>query len=535
MALYHFSVKVISRGSGRSAVAAAAYRAGEKIVCERDGLVHDYTKKQGCLHSEISLPEGAPQRWHDRSTLWNEVERIERRADAQLAREVEFALPHELDFDEQKAFCAEVVNELFVREGMVADWSIHDADSDGHNIHCHVMLALRNCDESGFLAKSVNVYTVRNAEGDERRATTAEFRELKELGWEKVYKYRHGNEFRELTASQAEEWDGCKRVSKHAVQEARYLNNWNDKENLEKWRERFCEMQNQALERCYEREQTPEPERVYVDCRTYEEQGIERVPQVHEGPTVREIERKAELQAADEGREYEPVTEVRAANLEVAERNDMIARIEQALEELRSRAEEVREKLQEQAQSRLGQLRDQLKSRIGGAIEQARGLAASVAKPERPQPGAQGQEAQESHVKPVVEQHEPMPAKEPEPAPEPTPLPETELDGPSMAVDDGIELEPKPERYGLDDIVRDIERAEQGRGFDDDDGGGALAREIPEPEPDDEELQEAEPEPEYGIDRIMADIYGVYDEQEQDYPDPEYDYRDYDYWPERER
>lgn len=463
---YHFSVQAISRATGRSAVACAAYRANVRLKDERIGRVFDYSPRDAACFAEVMLPKGAPERFADRSALWNEVERVERRKDAQLAREVEVSLPRELSKSEDIELAREFVDEAFTKRGMVADVCMH-VDMEWSNPHLHIMLTMRSIEGDAFGKKN---------------------------------------------------------------------RDWNDKDLLKEWRVLWEQKQNAALERCYEREQTPEIEREYVDCRTYEEQGIERVPQVHEGPTVREIERKAEIQAANEGREYEPVTEVRAANVEVAERNDMIARIEQALEELRNRAEEVCEKLQEQAQSRLGQLRDQLKSRIGGAIEQARGLAASVAKPERTQFGIQEREAQESHVKPVAERHEPMPAKEPEPAPEPTPLPETEIDGPSMAVDDGIELEPKPERYGLDDIIRDIERAEQGRGSDDDGGGGddgSRWREIPAHEPDDGEPQEAEPE--YGIDRIMGDIYGVYDEQEQDYPDPEYDYRDYDYWPERER
>lgn len=321
MASYHFSVQVVSRGAGRSAVACAAYRAGARLTCERDGLVHDYSRKQGVLHSEITLPDPAPERWLDRSTLWNEVEASERRADAQLARETVFAVPHELSRDEQVEFCREAVRELFVADGMVADWSLHDADSDGHNVHCHVMTTLRSCDEDSFLAKSVNVYTVRNADGDERKATGNEYRELKDDGWEKVYKYRLGNEYRELTPSEAQAWDGCKRIGRNAVQEARYLNDWNDPRNVGRWREKFCAIQNRALERAGSDER--------VDHRSYEARGIERVAQRHEGPHVRAIEREAERQAAAQGREYEPVTYRAAENAEVRECNALAERIEQ--------------------------------------------------------------------------------------------------------------------------------------------------------------------------------------------------------------
>lgn len=336
MASYHFSVQVVSRGGGRSSVACAAYRAAEKLTCERDGLVHDYTRKQGVLHSEISLPEHAPERWLDRSTLWNEVEATERRADAQLARETVFAVPHELSREQQVEFCRDTVRELYVSRGMVCDWALHDADGDGHNIHCHVLSPLRSCDESGFLAKSVNVYTVRNADGEEAKATTAEFRELKERGWEKVYKYRLGSEYRELTASQAEEWDGCKRVSKNAVQEARYLNDWNDPGNVERWRKEFCDLQNAALERA--------GSAARVDHRSYERQGVERIAQRHEGPQVRAIERKAEREAVAQGRGYAPVTDRAAENAAVREHNAILARVEATIAAMRRQVEAMRER-----------------------------------------------------------------------------------------------------------------------------------------------------------------------------------------------
>jgi hypothetical protein len=333
LASYHFSVQVVSRGGGRSSVACAAYRAAQKLTCERDGLVHDYTRKQGVLHSEIALPEHAPERWLDRSTLWNEVEATERRADAQLARETVFAVPHELSREQQVEFCREAVRELYVSRGMVCDWAMHDADGDGHNVHCHVLSSLRSCDESGFLAKSVNVYTVRNADGEERKAATAEFRELREHGWEKVYKYRLGNEYRELTASQADGWDGCKRVSKNAVQEARYLNDWNNPGNVERWRAEFCDLQNAALERA--------GSAARVDHRSYEARGIDREPTVHEGPAVRAMESRERERCAAEGREYAPVTDRARENEAVRERNAALERLREGIEWAQERAREL--------------------------------------------------------------------------------------------------------------------------------------------------------------------------------------------------
>jgi hypothetical protein len=96
MAIYHFSAQIISRANGRSAVACAAYRSASRLHDERLGRDHDFTHKAGVVHSEIMLPEGAPERMGDREALWNEVERIEKRKDAQLSREIEFAIPREM-------------------------------------------------------------------------------------------------------------------------------------------------------------------------------------------------------------------------------------------------------------------------------------------------------------------------------------------------------------------------------------------------------------------------------------------------------
>ena len=115
MALYHFSAKVISRAAGRSAVAAAAYRSGSELQDERAGQAHDFRAKSGVVHSEILLPEGAPERFSDRATLWNEVEATERRKDAQLAREVEFALPREMSRADGIALARDFVQREFVR------------------------------------------------------------------------------------------------------------------------------------------------------------------------------------------------------------------------------------------------------------------------------------------------------------------------------------------------------------------------------------------------------------------------------------
>ena len=125
-AIYHCSIKIIKRSQGRSAVTAAAYRSGQKLTNEWDGITHDYTKKGGVVYSEILLPAHAPPEFSDRSTLWNSVERIEKSRNAQLAREIEIALPVELDRQRQIQLVRAYVRDTFVASGMCADFSIHD-------------------------------------------------------------------------------------------------------------------------------------------------------------------------------------------------------------------------------------------------------------------------------------------------------------------------------------------------------------------------------------------------------------------------
>ncbi|MDR0813464.1 MAG: MobA/MobL family protein [Oscillospiraceae bacterium] len=153
MAIYHCSVKIIGRSSGRSSVAAAAYRAGEKITNERDGLTHNYSQRYDVVHSEIILPENALSEFENRAVLWNAVEKSETRKDSQTAREVEIALPVELDFTDNLDVVRQYVNENFVSHGMCADVAIH-GKNDGVNPHAHIMLTTRDVTVDGFGGKN---------------------------------------------------------------------------------------------------------------------------------------------------------------------------------------------------------------------------------------------------------------------------------------------------------------------------------------------------------------------------------------------
>ena len=161
MAIYHLCIKIISRSKGKSAVAASAYRSGETIKNEYDGIVHDFTRKGGITHTEILLPQNAPQEFSDRGTLWNSVERIEKSKNSQLAREIEIALPKELDNEKQIELVQEYVKENFVKVGMCADIALHDKN-DG-NPHAHILLTMRPLNEDKtWGAKSKKEYILDN-------------------------------------------------------------------------------------------------------------------------------------------------------------------------------------------------------------------------------------------------------------------------------------------------------------------------------------------------------------------------------------
>lgn len=152
MAIYRLSAQVISRGDGRQATAAAAYRSGSRLRDERTGLLFDYRRRGGVVHTAILAPESAPDWMKDRTQLWNAVETVERRKDAQLSREIQLALPHELSHEQRVELVEGFVREAFVERGMVADIAIHGPHREGdeRNHHAHVMLTMRELLGDGF-------------------------------------------------------------------------------------------------------------------------------------------------------------------------------------------------------------------------------------------------------------------------------------------------------------------------------------------------------------------------------------------------
>ena len=147
MAIFHSHAQIITRGIGKSAVGAAAYRAGENIKNEYDGDIHDYTRKKGVVYTEIILPGHAPAEYADRAILWNAVEKVEKSSNSQLAREIEIALPAELTREQNISLARRYVENTFVTAGMCADLCVHDKN-DG-NPHMHIMLTMRPINDDG--------------------------------------------------------------------------------------------------------------------------------------------------------------------------------------------------------------------------------------------------------------------------------------------------------------------------------------------------------------------------------------------------
>ena len=286
MAIYHLEAKIVSRGSGRSACAAAAYMSCSKILNDYDGVEHDYTRKRGLVWGQVFLPQNAPAEWQDRSVLWNAVEEEEKTKDSRLAREFVAALPVELGRDEWKKILSEFIEQQFVADGMCADVVIHDTGTG--NPHAHIMLTVRPLDKNGkWQYKTEKEYLcVRN--GEERGFTAAEFKIAQTEGWEKQYPYKVGKKKIYMAPSEAEV-HGYERADKHPKSTKFGRQNpitarWNSEDQLVKWREAWAECVNRNLE------QRGLDER--IDHRSFADRGIDEQPTIHEGVVARALEAK---------------------------------------------------------------------------------------------------------------------------------------------------------------------------------------------------------------------------------------------------
>ena len=283
MAIYHCSIKIISRGKGRSAVACAAYRSGTKLTDLATGKIFDYSNKPGVVFSEVLLPENAPAAFAvDRNILWDAVERKETRSDARLAREVEVALPREFTRQEQIDTVREYIIKNFVREGMYADWALHDK-RDG-NPHAHIMLTTRAFTRNGKWAeKSRTIYKL-DPNGQKVPLIDPE------TGEQKV-RVRKG-----------------KGVEKLWQTEKVPANDWNDRSKAEEWRAAWATECNRRLDRQHQ-----------IDHRSYARQAVEQEPTIHEGYAARKMESEGRVSDRCEiNRETKALNEQHTRSLEVA-------------------------------------------------------------------------------------------------------------------------------------------------------------------------------------------------------------------------
>ena len=256
IAIYHLSIKIISRGKGKSTVAAAAYRAGEKIKNEYDGIEHDYTCKGGVVHTEILLPDNAPAEYADRAVLWNAVEKTEKAKNSQLAREIELALPVELAREQNISLVRRYGEKNFTAAGMCADICIHD-NKDG-NPHAHIMLTMRP-------------FTEEKAWGDKQKKEYI----LDQQG-EKIYDKKKRSY-------------KCKSIS---------ATDWNEQTKAEEWRAAWADEVNMEMEK--------HNHAARIDHRSYERQGVEQIPTIHLGVAASQMEKRGiRTERGDINREIE--------------------------------------------------------------------------------------------------------------------------------------------------------------------------------------------------------------------------------------
>ena len=242
MAIFHSNIQIITRGKGKSAVAAAAYRAGETIKNEYDGVVHDYTRKKSIMHTEILLPGYAPAEYSDRAVLWNAVERIEKASNSQLAREIDIALPTELTLDQNIVLARDYVQSAFVEKGMCADLCVHDEGKG--NPHAHIMLTMRPINEDGTWGGKQKKEYILDADGNKQYD-------------QKKRQYK------------------CRSIPS---------TDWNERTKADEWRQDWEDMVNAELERLGFDSR--------IDRRSYAEQGIEQIPAVHMGISAMQLERR---------------------------------------------------------------------------------------------------------------------------------------------------------------------------------------------------------------------------------------------------
>ncbi len=257
MAIYHFHTSIIKASKGKCAVASAAYISSESLYDERLGQNFSYTRKEEVVFSEILLPKNAPEHLRDRATLWNEVERVQNKANSRYARQFDMALPIELDRTQMIGLSRKYIMENFVKKGMAADWTLHDKDG---NPHIHVMCTVRGFNKNGTWVSMEKKDYARDENGEK-------IPDIDPKTGEQKVRVRKGK--------------GVEKLWKRITVEA---NTWNSRAQLYEWRKNWAAVCNEYL--------SPEN---HIDHRSYAEQGIAKLPTVHEGYAAKEMAKRGEV------------------------------------------------------------------------------------------------------------------------------------------------------------------------------------------------------------------------------------------------
>lgn len=365
MVIFHFTVSVRSRAKGSSSsVAGSAYLSGQRRKDEREGRTWNFAHKdEEVLYHEVLLPESAPEEWkkqaaqgeHDKvaNTLWNSVEFVEKQANAQVCRNFEWALPNELSYPEQEKLVREFVQSNFIDRGMCFEYSIcKKVGTNGQvNMHVHGQAPLRRIREDGsWESKTQKKYLCRDSQGNEQYMRPEELQE--NPIFEKVYKYKVNNTIKEWTPKQAEKYVKAQnpnidnktlkkelkalRASKYALYENIDTVDWNQKSKVEEWRSSWADQANKYLEKY---NQT-------IDHRSYERQGINQIPTIHEGYVARAIVKNGGVSDRIE------------INRDIEEKNKMISSI---ANELRTISSQISRYMQEKAAELTKQMKSNLK------------------------------------------------------------------------------------------------------------------------------------------------------------------------------
>lgn len=362
-------------------MAAAAYRSGECITNEWDGVTHDFRKKNWIVFQEIMLPDHAPKEYRNRKTLWNAVEAAEKSKTAQLAREFELALPKELPHERQVDLVEAFVKNELVGQGMCVDIAIHNPPqtNDRHqpinsagnvthdiekmqflNPHAHILCTMRPIAENGkWEAKSQAEYICRRGE-EECALTAAEYAEKKASGWKKLYQYQTKEKKKVwLTAEEGTERE-LKRLSKQPKTTPYGRKNpkieyWNSEERVPEWRKIWESLVNQSLEKIGSEER--------VDARSYKEQSLDKLPTMHLGVAAVNMEKRAD-RLEQEGISAEAIkrSDIGNLNCEVKKYNHLAEYIEKEILALKMIAENVKTRIF----SAFEQMKDRMKKNEAG-------------------------------------------------------------------------------------------------------------------------------------------------------------------------